>query len=168
MPAKLRLHILLRAPRLAPDLLDTSTIAVLAGAANRILRIYAELATTGALNPSFCQLRRIVTAAQLVVITALEDEWYGQEAFEILGIAQHLIALHAIIFPQATRLAQVFGSVAITLCEFDITWAPLISSCEKSISLSSSLWPAAIGSIPRQVGHVDGKPDGPEGSARSL
>lgn len=125
----LRLHILLRSPRLSLDQAESSTLAVLAGAANCILRTYSELAGHGALNPSFCQIRRIVTAGQLVIICALEDQWYGPEAHELLQIAQHLVGLHRKCWTQAAKLSEDFGLIGDALCKCGDTSGELITKC---------------------------------------
>lgn len=86
-----------------------------------ILHIHSEAATFGKLDPSWLQLKRILTCGQVLVLCCHHGEVPGLEATSLFGKLLSLIHAHIDFWPVALQAEQGYRDAAARLGEQELT-----------------------------------------------
>lgn len=86
--------------------------------ATQILHIHSEAAPMGRLDPSWPQLKRVLTCGQILVLCCARGEVPALEAADLFQKLCHLIRVHADFWPMASRADQAYRDAATRLGEW--------------------------------------------------
>lgn len=118
-----RLRILLYYPRLGHSLGAAAEASVfLLRSCSNIIHIHIELSHMGKLDPSWPQLKRIITCGQVLVICCARGEIHALESAGIFSRLIELLDGHAILWPSTAEAAAGYKKAAKALGESHYLW----------------------------------------------
>jgi len=115
-----RLRILLYYPRLGRSAGAAAEASVfLLRSCSNIIHIHTELSHMGKLDPSWPQLKRIITCGQVLIICCARGEIHALESAGIFSRLIDLLDSHATLWPSAADAATAYKRAAKVLGEFN-------------------------------------------------
>ena len=103
---------MLRASFLKHPSFAANSLATMARAAGHILWIYHRLASVARYQPSWPQLRRIVTCGQILILSWTLGDAQHAETKTLYEMFQRLLRIHMDRWPISRELGTAFSSVA--------------------------------------------------------
>jgi hypothetical protein len=116
MKAHDRLRILLYYPRLGRSAGAAAEASVfLLRSCSNIIHIHTELSHMGKLDPSWPQLKRIITCGQVLIMCCARGEIHALESAGIFSRLIDLLDSHATLWPSAADAAAAYKKAAKVL-----------------------------------------------------
>ena len=140
-----RLWILLRYPCLSHPLLGASSMPIVMASVGHILSIYTTLDELSSLNPSWPQLRRIITCGQLLILCQDEGAVPLSDFLRLAQLTFALLEKHAELWPVA---GEVLASLKLAVSDIDNSQSPL-----PRLTLGDELPPRVSASANQAVNH---------------